>query len=629
MKNKALAFRLILIVSSLAFSAAVVACIFLFGDRGGDLRLPLLTSAGSALAFVLVALLCVGVFARPYRLDFGTLQDAQPDGSASAALGYPASLASIGGAPLKALIVYLLLAALFVLGIMFIPGAPGASLQARGAVFSFFLAVAMLSAAFLYVLTDKLSLTTLLARDLQRYPASLRENRQRRKNLIIPMFTTLMTLLFAYSSAFLFGHGAEEAGAAFSRFFVTVLPVSILYFCVVLALMFTWGASTALLYHSVIHELEQLSSTEKDLTQRISICSVDEIATISGMMNVFCDGLAESLREIRRSYGQLYRVQESLFAGIRTSSAASGEMAGGIDGLIGMIEREDLAVRRSLESAKSLAEHVAGVASSSREQSASLTGSVERVQSAMREVGRLSRESEAARARTAALVETFGAGEGNIRTAIDTVKAVAARSSDLVEINKLISAVASRTNLLAMNASIEAAHAGEAGRGFSVVADEIRTLAESTAEHTRKSKESLAEILALIRRALEASESTGESFGTIRASVEELDRTTASTAASMGEQERQNKEVLELLGGTERLAQSVAETARALDGIAREMGARLGEAAVESNKASEVSRSMQQHNGDLRRAVAEVDALAGEAAALNGKIDSFLESFKA
>lgn len=382
MKNKAFAFRLILIVSSLGFSAAAVACVLLFREPGGRLLVPMLATGGSGLVFTLVALLCVGAFARPYRVDFGGLQEARLGGPATAEQDYSAALEDIGGAPLKALIVYLLLAALFVLGLMFFPGAPGTSLPARGAALSFILSFAMLSAAFLYVLTDKLSLTTLLAGDLHSYPAALRDNRQRRKNLIIPMFTTLMTLLFAYSCAFLFGRSAEkEAGAGFTGFLVAVIPISAFYFCFVLALMFTWGANTALLFRSVISELEQLSSADKDLTRRISICSVDEIATISGMMNTFCDGLAESLREIRRSYAQLYRVQESLFAGIRTSSAASGEMAGGIDGLIGMIEREDLAVRRSLESAESLAQHVAAVASSSREQSISLTGSVERVSS--------------------------------------------------------------------------------------------------------------------------------------------------------------------------------------------------------------------------------------------------------
>ncbi|HTX74460.1 MAG TPA: methyl-accepting chemotaxis protein [Rectinemataceae bacterium] len=634
MKNKALAFRIILMGSSLAFCVVFAACIVGFSGLGAGFSLSAAAAelpifGGAALLFCGITLVVVGRLAHCYHADFPSLQPVVGE-AGRASPEYRSALAELGAAPLKALISYLLIAGAFVLGIFLIPGAPGAAVQSRGATLSFVMSIAMLSAAFLYVLTDKLALTTLLSCDLQTYPEDLREYRQRRKNLIIPMFTTLMTLVFAYSCTFLFGRQVEGAkGAVFSRFFATVLPMSAIYVAVVLALMFTWGANTALLYRSVTKELEQLSSTDRDLTGRISICSVDEIATISGMVNVFCAGLAKSLREIRSTFGQLSRLQERLFAGIRSSSGASADIAGGIDELMGAIEREDAAVRRSLESAKALVEHGAAVAASSKEQSVSLTSSVERVQAALLEVGRLSRESETARTRTAALVEVFGTGETNIRTAVESVKAVASRSSDLVEINKLISAVASRTNLLAMNASIEAAHAGEAGRGFSVVADEIRKLAESTAEHTRRSKESLTEIVGLITRALEASESTGSSFGMIRSSVEELDRTVRATAASMGDQEFRNKEVLGLLGETEALAQGLAQTAQALDAIAREMNLRLGEAADESSRSSGVSRSMSERNAELRRAVAQVDELARESAELNGKIDTFLGSFKA
>ncbi|HUX38291.1 MAG TPA: methyl-accepting chemotaxis protein, partial [Rectinemataceae bacterium] len=491
--------------------------------------------------------------------------------------------------------------------------------------------LAMLSAAFLYVISDRLTLTTLLGRGLLRFPDDLRENRQQRKNFIIPVFMMLMSLVFAFSTAFLLaGLAPPEAMkvSGFGWFMPRILGMTAAYCAAIVALMIVWNLSTSLLFRSVMEQLGRLSSADKDLSGRIAIASVDEIASIAGMVNTFSDSLATNMREIGSIYGELSTIQDRLFVGIKTSSSSVGEIAGGIDRVLGMIEGEGEAIRGSLESARELSAHAAGLATAARDQSASVSGSVERVETVMRAVGRLGGESEGVSRRTAELVTTFRAGEADIRTAIETVGAVASRSTDLVEINKLISAVAAKTNLLAMNASIEAAHAGDFGRGFSVVADEIRTLAESTAVHTRQSKESLNEILDLIRKALASAQSIGSTFADIRSSVEELNRVASGIAEAMSEQGRRNAEILGLLGDTEKLAGGVSETSRAVDAIAAAMAARLGGAAEDSRGASGLSRTMREQNGELRVAVAEVDGLSAKAAELHARVAKLIGAFR-
>jgi methyl-accepting chemotaxis protein len=94
----------------------------------------------------------------------------------------------------------------------------------------------------------------------------------------------------------------------------------------------------------------------------------------------------------------------------------------------------------------------------------------------------------------------------------EATKQVEVESQSLAEMNKVISEVATQTNLLSMNAAIEAAHAGEAGRGFAVVAQEIRKLAEATSQQSKNSSEALLSIQKKIQGISRASTEVEQSF---------------------------------------------------------------------------------------------------------------------
>ena len=129
-----------------------------------------------------------------------------------------------------------------------------------------------------------------------------------------------------------------------------------------------------------------------------------------------------------------------------------------------------------------------------------------------------------------------------------SIKDINANADMIQELIQVINNVADQTNILAMNAAIEAAHAGEAGKGFAVVADEIRKLAETTGENARNISSNLNEIIANIKGTASLTEETGRSITEMTGGIEDV-------ADSMKE----------MTGGLKEITTGTAEVTEALD----------------------------------------------------------------
>ncbi|MDR1248851.1 MAG: methyl-accepting chemotaxis protein [Treponema sp.] len=143
------------------------------------------------------------------------------------------------------------------------------------------------------------------------------------------------------------------------------------------------------------------------------------------------------------------------------------------------------------------------------------------------------------------LVDASHAGNESIQKISGIMKELAEDSESLMEANKMIQTIAAQTNLLAMNAAIEAAHAGDVGSGFAVVAEEIRKLAENSAAQGKTINKSLSGLKAEIQNATEFIEKSQAQFNQIVGRVEDVRNQEMVIRNAMTEQEAGGGQILE------------------------------------------------------------------------------------
>jgi len=322
----------------------------------------------------------------------------------------------------------------------------------------------------------------------------------------------------------------------------------------------------------VAARMHEIASGDGDLTARLEVSGRDEIAEVSRSFNEFVDKIRVTISEVSDAVKQLAGSSEQMHRLTDT----------------GM----DRASRQQSETAQ--------IATATHEMSLTVSSVAESAQGASNNADKAQREAQDGRqVVTETVTAIHGLGD-QVDLATTTIEALVKESEEIGSVIDVIGGIAEQTNLLALNAAIEAARAGDQGRGFSVVADEVRTLANRTQQST-------SEILSMVERLQAQARQAGQAMTQSR----NMARDTVAKGETTG-------------SSLEHIVESV--------NLIQEVNQQIASAAAEQRSAAEeISQSVERINSDGEEIVTDSQGLSESArslAELSERLKTLVSQFR-
>ena len=303
--------------------------------------------------------------------------------------------------------------------------------------------------------------------------------------------------------------------------------------------------------------LKEISLGEGDLTKRINIQRKDEIQELATYFNMTLDKIRNLIVVIKGETANLHNVGGNLASNMQETVGAIHHITAHIDAIKQKITSQSASVSQTgatmnnvTANIDKLDKNVAAQTESVSKSSSAIEEMLASIESVTKTLGRNAQSVQE-------LIKVSDHGRTSLQKVTQDIQEIANESEGLMQINSVMENISSQTNLLSMNAAIEAAHAGEAGKGFAVVAGEIRKLAESAAQQSKTISDVLKKIKNSIDTITGSTNTALDNFNEVDEQVRAVSQQETNIYAAMEEQGRGSKQIHEAISKLNELTQMV------------------------------------------------------------------------
>lgn len=298
---------------------------------------------------------------------------------------------------------------------------------------------------------------------------------------------------------------------------------------------------------SVENSITEIASGNADLTRRIKVTTNDEIGNVVKGFNNFTEKLQSIISSVKESNSTLGNVGSDMNASVDDTATSITQIIANIDSMKRQIDSQNQSVNQTAGAVNEIASNIESLERMIESQSSGVTQASAAVEEMIGNISSVNNSVEKMARSFNELRANSNTGISKQRDVNDRIKQIESQSDMLQEANVAIAAIASQTNLLAMNAAIEAAHAGEAGKGFAVVADEIRKLSETSTVQSKTIGDQLTSIKESITEVVSASGESTDAFESVSKKLEETDALVMQIKAAMAEQNEGSMQITDAL----------------------------------------------------------------------------------
>lgn len=379
--------------------------------------------------------------------------------------------------------------------------------------------------------------------------------------------------------------------------------------------------------YALIRRLKDVVSGKGDLRIRLDLYSTDDLGELTALINKTLDQFHDVVSRIDSAAGQTRQGATAIAQVLEQAEAISAKTTRAVLSLRDDLESQARESRGLAKNVEQLRE-AAYAAEQSTELQRSLLGSTAMAMSTMAEgVQTVQKKTDQAGSMSAQLAEKGRQGGMAVQETETAILEIESTARQVLSVLSVLNKIAASTNLLAMNAAIEAAHAGQQGIGFAVVADEVRKLAQTASQQTKNIKTLISAMSERVDTGVRKVASTGQVINELVAGLEDAAGISQDISSIMRDQTSGSMDVThsldQVVNSSVTIKSRMDEQSHATQAMAmglEKVLSRLGELAEESSRQAEVAKALDQAFKEVR---AEVDKNLAGVEALTAEFSRF------